>query len=201
MAWRRTGPLPRGISAPLPPDSALSWSGPPPSAHAISLLSRLSVAMTNYAGAAPGESLEDPGRPPAHLPWLLRRVNRRFRSMIGQRLSESGLTVPQPGYWALMALARGATDAGQLVEAMGVSKQAVSKLVDVLVTSGFVDRTPNDADRRRTDLRLSAMGRRAAGVIEDATRAVEGTFVAELGSERFTSLVRMLARLAAPPGQ
>ena len=79
---------------------------------------------------------------------------------------------------------------------MGISKQAVSKLVDVLVTEGFVDRKPNDADRRRTDLLLSAKGRRAADVIGDAVQATEDTFVRELGPERFADLVEMLAQLA-----
>ena len=70
--------------------------------------------------------------------------------------------MPQPGYWALTILARGGTDASLLIGEMGVSKQAVSKLVDTLVTTGFVHRRPNDTDRRRTDLLLSVRGGQAA---------------------------------------
>ncbi len=99
-----------------------------------------------------------------------------------------------------MILARGGTDAGQLMSEMGVSKQAVSKLVDALVAGGFVDRKPNDADRRRTDLRLSANGRRAARVIAAAVQTTEDRFISELGAERFADLVQMLAHLAASPG-
>ncbi|MGH8987497.1 MAG: MarR family winged helix-turn-helix transcriptional regulator [Acidimicrobiales bacterium] len=138
-----------------------------------------------------------PGGAPIPLPWLLRRTSQRYRAAIRDNLVERGFEeLPQPGNWALMVLARGATDASQLVGEMGVSKQAVSKLIDALVDGGFVDRKPNDADRRRTDLLLTTKGRRAARVIADAARATEETFVTELGAERFAELVEVLAQLA-----
>ncbi len=95
-----------------------------------------------------------------------------------------------------MVLAGGGADASQLIAEMGVSKQAVSKLMDALVKGGFVDRKPNDADRRRTNLLLSAKGKRAAEVIADAARTTEKAFTSELGTERFADLVQMLTQLA-----
>jgi DNA-binding MarR family transcriptional regulator len=141
------------------------------------------VAPEFFGGAAP-------------LPWLLRRANQRYRAAIRERLAECGFNgLPQPGYWALMILGRGGTDASQLIREMGVSKQAVSKLVDALATMGFVDRMPNRADRRRSELRLSAKGRRAADVIGEAVRTTEEAFVNELGAKQFTDLVQMLAQV------
>jgi DNA-binding MarR family transcriptional regulator len=148
-------------------------------------------------GAKSSGSRPEPRAAPAPLPWLLRQTNQRYRAAIKERLAERGFEeLPQPGYWALMILAWDSTDASQLIAEMGVSKQAVSKLVDALVNSGFVDRRPNDADRRRTDLLLTAKGRRAAKVIADAARATEENFVTKLGAERFADLVQMLAELA-----
>ncbi len=145
----------------------------------------------------PPDSEREPSGVPAPLPWLLRRTNQRYLAAIRDHLAHRGFdALPQPGYWALMILARGGTDASQLMSEMGVTKQAVSKLVDALVTGGFVDRRPNDADRRRTDLRLSAEGRRAAMVIADAVQATERRFINELGTQRFADLVQMLAQLA-----
>ena len=130
------------------------------------------------------------------LPWLLRRTSQRYRTAIRDCLAERGFEeLPQPGYWALMILSRGGTDASQLITQMGVSKQAVSKLVDALVTLGFVDRKPNAADRRRTDLRLSTKGRQAADVIGEAVRTTEETLVSELGAKRFEDLVQILTQL------
>lgn len=151
--------------------------------------------MTNSAESA--SAGKGPVGAPS-LPWLLRRANQRYRAAIRVRLAERGFeTVPQPGYWALMVLARGSTDASLLIREMGVSKQAVSKLVETLVKAGFVDRRPNDADRRRMDLVLSAKGRQAAETIAEAVRATEDTFRSSLGSDRFADLVQMLEQLAS----
>jgi DNA-binding MarR family transcriptional regulator len=155
--------------------------------------------MTSGGILASSGARRAPGGPGAPLPWLLRRANQRYRSAIKNRLAECGFgELPQPGYWALMILASGGADASRLIAEMGVSKQAISKLVDVLVMEGFVDRKPNDADRRRTDLLLSAKGRRAADVIGEAVRATEDTFVQELGPERLAGLVETLAQLTQP---
>jgi DNA-binding MarR family transcriptional regulator len=132
------------------------------------------------------------------MPWLLRRVNQQYRTDIRAKLTERGLgDLPQPGYWALTALARGARDASQLMIEMGVTKQAVSKLIDALVTAGYVDRKSNQADRRRSDLRLTAKGRKAVGIIESAVRATERKFIAEVGTESFGHARQALEQLAS----
>ena len=152
--------------------------------------------MTNRVSPGPSDGHErELGQ--VALPWLLRRTSQRYRIAIGERLSDRGLDeLPQPGFWALMILSRGGSDAGQLIVEMGISKQAVSKLVDALVTLGFVDRTPNAADRRRTDLELSAKGRKAADLIGDAVRTMDETVARELGAERLDDLVQMLTELS-----
>ena len=134
------------------------------------------------------------------MPWLLRRVNQRYRSAIAAALREAGFgDLPQPGFWALMALAGGASDASQLIAEMGVTKQAVSKLVDSLVVAGFVDRKYNEADRRRMDLLLTKKGRKAVGIIDAAARSTERHFNAELGAESLNQLRRFLEQLASSP--
>ncbi len=136
-------------------------------------------------------------QPRSPVPWLLRRLNQRYRDATATALAEVGFEeLPQRGYWALMALAAGANDAGQLVSEMGVTKQAVSKVVDILVASDFVDRRTNRVDRRRTELTLTAKGRKAVAVIERAVRATEQVFVAENDAATFDEFTRTLARLA-----
>lgn len=132
------------------------------------------------------------------MPWLLRRVNQQYRSAIRARLTERRLgDLPQPGYWALTALARGVHDASHLMIEMGVTKQAVSKLVETLVTAGYVDRKSNRADRRRSDLLLTTKGRKAVGIIESAVGATERRFIAEVGAEEFGQLRDALLHLAS----
>jgi DNA-binding MarR family transcriptional regulator len=130
------------------------------------------------------------------MPWPVRRVNQRYRAEIAARLADAGLgDLPQPGYWALMALDHGVHQAGQLATEMGVSKQAVSRLVDALVSADYVTRRPDQTDRRKTELVLSAKGRKAVNVITAGARATERTFVAKLGAESFAQLISMLQQL------
>ncbi|HVA07973.1 MAG TPA: MarR family winged helix-turn-helix transcriptional regulator [Acidimicrobiales bacterium] len=146
--------------------------------------------------------LADPSREQgsATTPWLLRRVNQRYRQAIRAELAAAGLSdVPQPGYWALTALAGGARDATELVGAMGVTKQAVSKLVENLVANGFVSRELDPADRRRSALRLTSKGVAALDCIDAAVDATERSFVGEVGAGTFAQLGGTLARLASLP--
>lgn len=155
--------------------------------------------MTTIGTAVGADRPRGVTTPATPLPWLLRRVNQRYRADIGHSLAERGFgQLPQPGYWALSVLARGGTEASDLTREMGVSKQAVSKLVDLLVSSGFVVREPHATDRRRTMLGLSARGRAAAAVIEEASRGTEAAMVEALGEDRFASLVQMLTKVAGP---
>lgn len=130
-------------------------------------------------------------------PWLLRRVNQRYGAAVAARLERAGLgTVPRPGYWALLALGSGARDASQLVAAMGVTKQAVSKVLESLAAEGLVRRTPHAADRRRSDLTLTSKGTRAVALIREALATTEHAFVAEVGADAWGTTVATLAALA-----
>jgi DNA-binding MarR family transcriptional regulator len=136
-------------------------------------------------------------RPGSSVPWLLRRLNQHYRDATAGALAEAGFgDIPQRAYWALMALAAGAGDASEVVSQMGVTKQAVSKVVDILVASGYIDRRANPTDRRRTPLTLTAKGRKAVAVIERAVRATEQAFVAEVGTASFNRFTRTLRDLA-----
>lgn len=151
--------------------------------------------VTTSDGPSKRASARSKSGPP--LPWLLRRVNQRYRAAMAGKLQGAGIEdLPQLGYWALMALSRGATDASQLVGEMGATKQAVSRLLETLVAGGFVAREANPTDRRKTDLRLTSKGREAVRIIESAAMATERAFVAELGAQSFAQLVATLEKLA-----
>jgi len=114
--------------------------------------------LTEDPGVPAGDALqEERARGPKATPWLLRRVSQRYGAVVAAHLEDAGLAgLPRPGYWLLMALASGSKDASQLVGAVGVTKQAISKVVDTLVLEGFVERRPNADDRRRDSPNISA---------------------------------------------
>ena len=75
-----------------------------------------------------------------------------------------------------------------LVTGLGISKQAVSQLVESLVTMGYIARHPAPDDRRRTLLRLTVRGRGAAQIIDDTVADMEAAMAAAIGGEALRAL-------------
>jgi DNA-binding MarR family transcriptional regulator len=63
--------------------------------------------------------------------------------------------------------------AGDLVRQLGVTKQAASQLVDVLVLRGYLERRENAEDRRRLDILLTDRGRAAAAAVRAGVKSVD----------------------------
>ena len=139
-----------------------------------------------------------PAQDPQALSWLLRRAVRRYRFPVSEALEAGGFgDLPQQGIWAVSALARaGSRVSGRdLVTRMGISKQAVSQLVETLVTLGYVVRDAAAEDRRRTLLHLTTRGRHAARIIDTTVAEMEETMANTIGPERLQELHRALVEL------
>ncbi len=142
------------------------------------------------------------GLPPAHdaqaLSWLLRRAVRRYATPVADALETEGFgDLPQRGVWALSALARAepGLSGRDLVTRMGISKQAVSQLVETLVTMGYVARRSAPEDRRRTLLHLTARGHSAARIIDETVDGLEAGMAATIGREQLLLLHQALVEL------
>jgi DNA-binding MarR family transcriptional regulator len=147
--------------------------------------------------AAAGPDLP-PANNPQALSWLLRRAVRRYAAPVSEALAAGGFgDLPQRGVWAVSALAQ--ADPGlsgrDLVARMGISKQAISQLVETLVTLGYVARHGAADDRRRTLLHLTARGRGAARIIDVTVAEMEEIMANAIGGERLQELHRALAEL------
>jgi DNA-binding MarR family transcriptional regulator len=142
------------------------------------------------------------GLPPSHDPlaltWLLRRAVRRYAAPVSDALRIAGFgDLPQRGAWAVGALAQAepGLSGRDLVTRMGISKQAVSQLVDALVTMGYVARCPAPDDRRRTLLQLTHRGRGAVAVIDETASGLEADMAATIGRDQLHLLHRALVQL------
>lgn len=134
-------------------------------------------------------------------PWLLRQVSRRYRARVAAALRAATLgSLPQSGAWVLVALASGRRDASELVGTIGVTKQAVSKVLDALVAAGYVARSANPADRRRTDLSLTDEGQRAVATLRTAVQAADRAFATEVGESAWRTTIETLGTLARLEG-
>ena len=148
-------------------------------------------------------SAPERGLPPAHDPkalnWLLRRAVRGYRGPVGGALGDAGFgDLPQQGIWAVSALAESkpGLSGRDLVAGMGISKQAVSQLVDTSGgRPGTWRRRPSPVDRRRTLLHLTPRGRGAVRVIDEAVAGVEPQWPPRSALDELLRLYRALQDL------
>lgn len=93
-----------------------------------------------------------------HLGYWLRLVSNHVSHGFRRKVEATGVTVSE--WVVLRELYRlGRTSPGALVREIGLSKGAVSKLIDRLAGKQLVDRAALAADRRHQEVELTAQGR------------------------------------------
>jgi DNA-binding MarR family transcriptional regulator len=109
------------------------------------------------------------------VPGLLRLARRAYGNAVRPALAESGFDdMPRNGAYLLARVYDGSYAVAELARAIGISTQAVSQLVDTMVTRGYIERKPDADDRRRMQLTLTPRGEAAATVSwQAATRTDE----------------------------
>src|SRR5580692_2213128 len=114
-----------------------------------------------------------------HLGYWLRLVSNQLATAFARALQERGLSVAE---W--VALARIDASAGlncvQLAGALGVTRGAISKVLDKLQDKEWITRTVSDLDSRVQVLALSRRGRRRLPELTRVAQANEAQFFARL---------------------
>lgn len=90
----------------------------------------------------------------------------------------------------------GALPIGQIAEALGIGQPTASHLVDRLVQSGFVVRTEDPVDRRRTLAELSSEGVKLVGQLREIRIEQLQRWLAQLDDAALTALHLGLRALA-----
>ncbi|MEJ0024292.1 MAG: MarR family transcriptional regulator [Alphaproteobacteria bacterium] len=130
------------------------------------------------------------------LPALLRHARRTYGAAMRRALDTAGYDdLPGNGLYVIGSLARTETPLAQVVEELGVSKQAAGQLVDTLVQRGYLTREIDPADRRRLTVTLTERGRAAAEAQEAARQEVDADLVARVGPKNVMSARLALATL------
>jgi DNA-binding MarR family transcriptional regulator len=126
--------------------------------------------MTPHDGGEAGAMYQQLG-----VPGLLRLARRAYGNAVRAALAESGFDdMPRNGAYLLARVYDGRYAVVDLIRGLGISKQAVSQLVDTMVTRGYIERKPDADDRRRMQLTLTSRGEAAATVSwQAATRTDE----------------------------
>lgn len=122
------------------------------------------------------------------------RLNGQFLSVAEELAGPAGLTAAR---WQVLGavLAEPLPVAG-IARAMGITRQSVQRIADLLVDQGLAEYAPNPAHRRAKLLRPTAGGLAAVGRIGPGHAAFAERLAQELGEEEFDRTVRVLERLS-----
>jgi DNA-binding MarR family transcriptional regulator len=129
---------------------------------------------------------------------LLRAARAAYGSAIREALAESGCDdIPRNGLYVLGAIADAGAPLGEIIDQLGVSKQAAGQLIDTLVVRGYLDRSIDPADRRRVRVTLTERGEAAAAVIRSVLAWIDDALVARVGADYVAHTRETLASLVA----
>ncbi|WP_416828284.1 MarR family winged helix-turn-helix transcriptional regulator [Ectobacillus polymachus] len=112
------------------------------------------------------------------------------------RLSELGFGDIRPahGFMFKRMTPNGATGI-ELAEQLGITKQAVSKMVDYLEKSGYVTRQTHPTDKRGKVIVLTERGRLVMQAKEEIIAEIEQRWIENIGVERMQMLKEDLTKL------
>ena len=126
------------------------------------------------------------------LPVLLGAGRMTYGRAIRGGFAEAGFDdVPKLGPRLLGGIRRSGGSVGSVGDVardFGISKQAVSKLIDTLVIRGYLERGTDPEDRRRLTLDLTERGREAADISWEATDGVDRELEEAVGAEAIARL-------------
>ncbi len=123
------------------------------------------------------------------LPALLRAARGSYGHAIRTSLAAAGYDdMPRNGAFVLGGMVNHGGSAADLVRQLGVSKQAASQLIDVLVIRSYLQRQVDPDDRRRQTLEVTERGRGAAAAVGSAVRSVDAELAAIISPEELAGL-------------
>lgn len=142
----------------------------------------------------------DAGRVPSEQELLSRaaltvfRLNGQFLGVAEELAKPGGLTA---AWWQVLgAVLREPLPVAGIARTMGITRQSVQRIADLLVGRGLAEYVENPAHRRAKLLRPTAAGREAVSRITPSHAQFAARLAAELEAEGFAEAVEVLERLS-----
>lgn len=131
------------------------------------------------------------------IPTLMRAARGSYARSIRAQLQAIGVEdLPRNGAFILLRVDESDEPRENLPAGLGVSKQAVSQVIDILVNRGYVERNPDPSDRRRIALQLTDRGHEVVAAVWRGTEAVDRELAARTSPDVVTALRSGLLALA-----
>jgi len=157
-------------------------------------------------GVAPpaGSPLPAGSPPPADGPPLARLFAIGYRQLIDglhDRLQARGWTDVRPAFGFVLLAARDQpTSVTELAGLMGMTKQAASKLVDAMVSGGYIQRGTDAQDGRHRPVTLTSRGEELLSAVEEIYAELEDGWAALIGTAHLDRMRRDLMHILSGPG-
>jgi DNA-binding MarR family transcriptional regulator len=140
---------------------------------------------------------------PAGEPPLARLFAIGYRLLIDRlhdRLRGLGWTDVRPAFGFVLLAARDQpTSVTGLASLMGITKQAASKLVEAMVTSGYVQRETGAPDARQRPVHLTPRGGELLRAVEQIYAELEQEWAQQIGAPGLQRMRRDLVRILSGP--
>jgi DNA-binding MarR family transcriptional regulator len=123
------------------------------------------------------------------------RLNGQFLGVADELAAPAGLTA---AWWQVLgAVVHSPLPVAGISRVMGITRQSVQRVADLLVERGLAEYLPNPAHRRAKLLRPTDLGYEAIRRINPGHAALARRLARELGAEEFASTLDALNRLSA----
>ncbi|WP_322870636.1 MarR family winged helix-turn-helix transcriptional regulator [Streptomyces goshikiensis] len=123
------------------------------------------------------------------------RLNGQFLAVSEELAKPAGLTAAR--WQVLGAVLTEPLPVAGIARAMGITRQSVQRIADLLAAQGLAEYVPNPAHRRAKLLRPTAEGRAAIARITPGHATLASRLAHELGEEAFAQTAEALSRLTA----
>ena len=140
---------------------------------------------------------------PVDGPPLARLFAIGYRQLIDglhDQLQVRGWTDVRPAFGFVLLAARDQpTSVTELAEMMGTTKQAASKLVDAMVSGGYVRRGTDSHDGRQRPVTLTNRGEALLSAVEQVYAELEDDWAKLIGTSHLDRMRQDLMRVLADP--
>jgi DNA-binding MarR family transcriptional regulator len=168
----------------------------------VSLTSKEGTVKMTERAVKPDEESAGGGQPSADYAAerMLRVLPQMFKQMMLQARDEVPSAFGEVGetqFRIIHALNHEEFTVGELAERMKVRAPTVSRMIDALVSRGWVARQADPADRRKVCLQLTEQGRGLAGAMETRFCSATARFLRPLSGEQLGGIVAACDSLEA----
>lgn len=138
----------------------------------------------------------EPSKLESHIGYRLRVVSNAVSHSFARKLATSDVTVAEWVVLREMYSANEKTSPSVVAEMTGLTRGAVSKLIERLLQKGLVNREEASGDRRFQEIKLTDKARKRIPKLANIADENDESFFSDLTTSERSALIKILVKLA-----